>query len=96
MMPPQAQPLRTEDGASADDARIKRDLKEALEEANIRRIDDPVRMYLTQMGEISLLSRPEEIRLAKKIETTRMIFRRKVLENDYSIGAACEILELVG
>ena len=74
---------------------IKRDLAKALEEASIRRIDDPVRMYLTQMGEISLLTRAEEIRLAKKIETTRMIFRRKVLENDYTISAAVEILELV-
>lgn len=85
-------------GASSvaeEEAALKRDLAEALEEANVRRIDDPVRMYLTQMGEISLLSRAEEIRLAKKIETTRMIFRRKVLENDYAIGAAVEILEMV-
>ncbi len=78
-----------------EETAIKRELAEALDEANIRRIDDPVRMYLTQMGEISLLSRPEEIRLAKKIETTRMIFRRKVLENDYAIAAAVEILEMV-
>ena len=33
-----------------------------------RRIDDPVRMYLTQMGEIPLLTRTQEIYLAKKIE----------------------------
>ncbi len=84
-----------DDSPVIDEATIKRDLKEALEEAKNRRIDDPVRMYLTQMGEISLLTRPEEIRLAKKIETTRMIFRRKVLENDYAIGAAVEILEMV-
>ena len=74
---------------------LKQDLAEALQEANTRRIDDPVRMYLTQMGEISLLTRDEEIRLAKKIETTRMIFRRKVLENDYAAAAAVEILEMV-
>jgi len=74
---------------------VKQDLAEALQEAQSRRIDDPVRMYLTQMGEISLLTRDEEIRLAKMIETTRMIFRRKVLENDYSIGAMVEILEMV-
>jgi RNA polymerase primary sigma factor len=47
------------------------------------------------MGEISLLTREEEIRLAKKIETTRMIFRRKVLENDYSIKSSVEVLEQV-
>ena len=74
---------------------IKADLALALQEAASRRIDDPVRMYLTQMGEISLLTRAEEIRLAKKIETCRMIFRRKVLETDYSIAAAVEILEMV-
>jgi RNA polymerase primary sigma factor len=44
--------------------------------------DDPVRMYLTQMGEIPLLTRQEEIALAKKIEITRAKFRRKVLECD--------------
>jgi RNA polymerase primary sigma factor len=40
--------------------------------------DDPVRMYLTQMGEIPLLTRQEEIRLAKKIEVTRRRFRAQV------------------
>jgi len=60
-----------------------------------KRIDDPVRMYLTQMGTIPLLTREEEIRLAKKIETTRMIFRRRVLECDYCVSQAVEILQLV-
>ena len=59
------------------------------------RIDDPVRMYLTQMGEIPLLSRAEEISLAKKIEMTRMHFRRRVLESDYCAEAAVEILQQV-
>ena len=60
-----------------------------------RRIDDPVRMYLTQMGEIPLLKRSEEIALAKKIEMTRMHFRRRVLECDYCIKEAVEILTQV-
>ncbi|MEM9753680.1 MAG: RNA polymerase sigma factor RpoD [Planctomycetota bacterium] len=71
------------------------ELAKALNEGGSKRIDDPVRMYLTQMGEISLLTRDEEIRLAKKIETTRYIFRRKVLQNDYSIKESVAILEQV-
>jgi RNA polymerase primary sigma factor len=66
--------------------------EELAEEAAGRRIDDPVRMYLTQMGEIPLLSRDEEINLAKKIELTRMAFRQKVLESDYCASQAVEIL----
>ncbi|MDY6913714.1 MAG: RNA polymerase sigma factor RpoD [Planctomycetota bacterium] len=64
-------------------------------EAAVKRIDDPVRMYLTQMGEIPLLTRPEEIALAKKIEMTRMHFRRRVLESDYCIQQAVDILSQV-
>lgn len=60
-----------------------------------RRIDDPVRMYLTQMGEIPLLTRPQEIALAKKIEVTRKRFRRELLECDYVMKAALDILERV-
>ncbi|TVQ65256.1 MAG: RNA polymerase subunit sigma-70, partial [Phycisphaerales bacterium] len=70
-----------------------RELREAIEsESSTKRIDDPVRMYLTQMGSISLLTREEEIRLAKKIEVTRMIFRRRVLESDHAIVQAIETL----
>jgi len=86
--------VRGVEGA-ADASDIAQTLEQALREAGHKRIDDPVRMYLTQMGEISLLTRPEEIRLAKKIELCRMIFRRKVLENDYSIQQAVDILQLV-
>ncbi|QDT44424.1 RNA polymerase sigma factor SigA [Gimesia alba] len=60
-----------------------------------RRIDDPVRMYLTQMGEIPLLTRDEEIRLAKKIEITRRRFRRELLSSDYAMRQAIEILDKV-
>ncbi len=47
--------------------------------------DDPVRMYLTQMAEIPLLSRDEEIALAKKIEVTRKRFRRTLLACDLAM-----------
>jgi RNA polymerase primary sigma factor len=57
--------------------------------------DDPVRMYLTQMGEIPLLTRKEEIALAKEIEITRRQFRRRLLECDYVIQHAVKILTRV-
>ncbi|RLT10994.1 MAG: RNA polymerase sigma factor RpoD [Planctomycetota bacterium] len=65
------------------------------EDSFSRRIDDPVRMYLTQMGEIPLLKRDEEIRLAKLIEDTRRSFRGKVLECDYALRLVVEVLRKV-
>ena len=59
------------------------------------KIDDPVRMYLTQMGEIPLLTRDEEISLSKKIEITRKRYRHQVLENGAGIAAAIAILRQV-
>ncbi len=70
-------------------------LEQELSEAEGKRVDDPVRMYLTQMGEIPLLTREEEISLARKIELTRMAFRRKVLESDYCARNAVDILQQV-
>ncbi|GDY01135.1 RNA polymerase sigma factor SigA [Planctomycetota bacterium] len=57
------------------------------------KIDDPVRMYLTQMGEIPLLTREEEISLARKIELTRKQFRKEVLTSGFGLQNAIEILE---
>ncbi|MFQ5411764.1 MAG: RNA polymerase sigma factor RpoD [Phycisphaerae bacterium] len=50
---------------------------------------------MTQMGEIPLLTRAQEISLAKKIELSRVAFRRRVLESDCSLEAAAEILQCV-
>jgi len=60
-----------------------------------RHIDDSIRMYLTQMGEIPLIDRESEIALAKKIELTRMAFRRKVLESHYCAQNALDLVRQV-
>jgi RNA polymerase primary sigma factor len=67
--------------------------EEEAEPTTGARIDDPVRIYLTQMGEIPLLSRDEEIRLAKKIEITRKRFRTKLLESDFVLSHCLTILD---
>jgi RNA polymerase primary sigma factor len=59
------------------------------------RVDDPVRMYLTQMGEIPLLTRDQEISLAMEIEETRNAFREKVLESDIALEMTLETLKAV-
>ena len=81
-------------GAPDEEVRAELDLS-FIEEEDSRRIDDPVRMYLTQMGEIPLLKREEEIALAKKIEVTRKRFRRKVLECDGALRKVVDTLKRV-
>ena len=56
---------------------------------------DPIRMYLSQMGNIPLLSREDEIFLAKQIEITRKRFRRTMMESDFALDIAVDILEKV-
>jgi RNA polymerase primary sigma factor len=56
---------------------------------------DPIRMYLSQMADIPLLTRDEEIGLAKKIELTRKRFRRNMLRSFYALEATVRTLQRV-
>jgi RNA polymerase primary sigma factor len=56
---------------------------------------DPIRMYLTQMAETPLLSREEEISLAKTIEVTRKRFRRTVIGCNLAMEATVATLHKV-
>jgi RNA polymerase primary sigma factor len=74
------------------------DLEEALDDLTSGSsicIDDPVRMYLMQMGEIPLLSRAQELSSAKTIEKTRTLFRHNMLANDFILQGAVQLLEKV-
>jgi len=90
-----AHPQRRRDSESLGEAEARGVIEDAVDENESKRIDDPIRMYLTQMGTIPLLTREQEIRLAKKIESTRMIFRRRVLESNYASAQAVATLQQV-
>ena len=88
--------LEDEEVVIKEQTREDRLLEKELVGAEVqRRIDDPIRMYLTQMGEIALLTRKDEIDLARKIELARIAFRRKMLESDYCARSAVNILQQV-
>ena len=74
------------------DADAGNDAEEMLAEQVENWSDDPVRMYLTQMGEIPLLTRAQEIYLARQIETTRAQFRAKLLECEYVAQQSFRVL----
>jgi RNA polymerase primary sigma factor len=80
----------------------EQDLADAAEDLAALRIEnisrnttDPIRMYLAQMAEIPLLSREEEIGLAKRIEITRKQFRRQILSCDYAMQVTVDTLKKV-
>ena len=87
-------------GQSSSTAKVsgavdENEAEDALAEQIENWSDDPVRMYLTQMGEIPLLTRAQEIYLARQIETTRAQFRAKLLECEYVCLNAYKVLSRV-
>src|SRR5271156_89422 len=64
----------------AEDAPEEEEQSGNVDEASLGRTDDPVRMYLREMGSVELLSREGEIAIAKRIEAGR----------DMMIGGLCE------
>ncbi|MBP9854999.1 MAG: RNA polymerase sigma factor RpoD [Candidatus Omnitrophica bacterium] len=58
-------------------------------------LDDPVKMYLKQMGSIPLLSRENEISLAKRIEEAELKFAESLYMTNYARKEAMEKIKQV-
>src|SRR4051794_22771099 len=63
---PVAKAEKTEEAEEAEEGQTGN-----VDEASLGRTDDPVRMYLREMGSVELLSREGEIAIAKRIEAGR-------------------------
>ena len=69
---------------------------DALPPDELRKLtSDPIRLYLSQMSGIPLLTREQEIAFAKKIEVSRKRFRRALLGCDFALRATAEMLKMV-
>ncbi|MGQ9590466.1 MAG: RNA polymerase sigma factor RpoD [Planctomycetota bacterium] len=79
--------LRDEPSSPSEDA------ERSAGDGTSEKIDDPVRMYLTQMGEIPLLTRAEELLLAKKIEISRQRYQKFLFGSGLAQGMVIKILE---
>ena len=74
----QAEAERAERSKQPDQAQQE----EADEDARLEILDDPVRMYMNQMGKVPLLTREQEVEICKKIEEAEIEMKRIV----YSLG----------
>ncbi len=77
-------------GAPAADAaeeEVEGEAGRPIEEEDLGRTDDPVRMYLREMGTIELLSREGEIEIAKRIEAGRNMVLEALCESPLTMRA---------
>ena len=86
--------VENEDGEEAKAEGLEEELTEKasgnVDESDLGRTDDPVRMYLREMGSVELLSREGEIAIAKRIEAGREMMIGGVCENPLTIRAIVE------
>ncbi|HYZ41053.1 MAG TPA: RNA polymerase sigma factor region1.1 domain-containing protein, partial [Stellaceae bacterium] len=77
----------SEEPPAADADEVDGEIRGNLDDDDIGRTDDPVRMYLREMGSVELLSREGEIAIAKRIEAGREMMIGGICENPMTIRA---------
>ncbi len=81
--------VESEDDAEGGEVAVREEsaVVETTKEAAYDRTDDPVRMYLREMGSVELLSREGEIAIAKRIEAGRDTMIRGLCESALTFEA---------
>jgi len=86
--------VESEDSEEANKDEVEEEKTEKasgnVDESDLGRTDDPVRMYLREMGSVELLSREGEIAIAKRIEAGREMMIGGICENPLTIRAIVE------
>src|SRR6266566_8602724 len=77
----------SEEPAEAEAEEGEAEARGNVDDDDIGRTDDPVRMYLREMGSVELLSREGEIAIAKRIEAGRDMMIGGICENPLTIRA---------
>ena len=83
--------------AKAAEKEIEAELKATAraEESAVKALDDPIRMYFSQMAAIPLLTRDEEIHYAKEIEKSQAALTRLVYHTALGQDEALQLLEQI-
>jgi RNA polymerase primary sigma factor len=63
--------------------------------SRVDRADDPVRMYLREMGRVPLLTKEEEIRIAQNIEQAENALRETVIRTPFAVKEIQPLLQKI-
>ncbi len=96
--PPPPEALEAESAESADDGEDPNEndgapLVAEQREGRLDVLDDPVRMYLKQMGQVPLLTREQEVAISKRIERAESAIRKRICRFGFIPDAYLELVD---
>lgn len=76
-----------------DDSEEEEESEVELEAGTLGRTNDPVRMYLREMGQVALLTREGEVEIAKRIEEGEALVTKVVMRTPIAVREVKQLLE---
>src|SRR5438045_8793807 len=67
--------------------------EEEKPEAKLDILDDPVRMYLKQMGQVPLLTREQEVEISKRMEEAESMVQRQINRFGFIVRAHLDMAQ---